>query len=68
MRIEILKGFAYAYGGTEVVQYAAGDTVDVPEECASLAISEGWAMNADGGVKAAKPAANKARKAAPENK
>lgn len=68
MRIEVVKSFAYAYGGTVVVHYAAGDSVDVPDECAELAIAEGWATGADGGAKAAKPAANKARKAAPENK
>jgi hypothetical protein len=66
MQIEVIKSFAYAYGGTEVVQYLAGETVDVPDECGELAIAEGWATAP--GVKAAKPAANKARKAAPENK
>jgi hypothetical protein len=68
MRIEVLKSFAYAHGGTQVVHYTAGDSVDVPNDCAELAIAEGWAAGADGGAKAAKPAGNKARKAAPENK
>ena len=67
MQIQVLKSFAYAYGGTDVVHYAAGDSMDVPAECGELAIAEGWAVAA-GGEKAAKPAANKARKAAPENK
>lgn len=66
MQIEIIKSFAFAYGGTDVVHYTAGETVDVSDECAELAIAEGWASAP--GVKAAKPAANKARKAAPENK
>lgn len=66
MQIEILKSFAYAYGGTNVVHYVAGESVDVPAECAELAIAEGWATAP--GEKAAKPAATKARKAAPENK
>jgi hypothetical protein len=67
MQVQILKSFAYAYGGTDVVHYEAGATVDVSNECAELAIAEGWAAPADG-AKAAKPPANKARKAAPENK
>lgn len=66
MQIEVLKSFAFAYGGTDVVHYTAGETVDVSDECGELAIAEGWASAP--GVKAAKPAANKARKAAPENK
>lgn len=67
MQIQVLKSFAYAYGGTDVVHYTAGDSVDVPAECAELAIAEGWAAAA-GGEKSAKPAANKARKPVPENK
>jgi pseudouridine-5'-phosphate glycosidase len=67
MQMQILKSFAFAYGGTDVVHYTAGETVDVSTECAELAIAEGWAAP-DDGAKAAKPAANKARKAAPENK
>lgn len=66
MKIEVTKDFAFAYGGTDVVRYVAGETVDVPDECGELAIAEGWAIAP--GEKAAKPAANKARKAAPENK
>jgi hypothetical protein len=67
MRIVVIKSFAYAYGGTDVVQYAAGDSVDVPAECGELAVAEGWATAADA-EKAVKPPANKARKASPENK
>jgi|NOAtaT_6_FD_contig_101_403433_length_3660_multi_3_in_0_out_0_3 hypothetical protein len=66
MQIEVIKNFAYAYGGTDVVHYTAGETFDVPDECGELAIAEGWASAP--GVKAVKPAATKARKAAPENK
>jgi hypothetical protein len=66
MQIEVIKNFAYAYGGTDVVHYTAGETFDVPDECGELAIAEGWASAPS--VKAAKPAATKARKAAPENK
>jgi hypothetical protein len=66
MQIEVIKSFVYAYRGHELVGYSAGETVDVPDECAELAIAEGWAVAP--GEKAAKPAANKARKAAPENK
>jgi hypothetical protein len=67
MRCKVIKAFAYAYGGTDVVHYAAGELLDLPAECAALAVAEGWAV-ADDGEKAVKPAANKARKAAPENK
>jgi len=67
MRCKVIKAFAYAYGGTDVVHYAAGELLELPAECAELAIAEGWAVPADG-EKAAKPAANKARKPAPENK
>lgn len=67
MRIEVTKAFAFAHNGTEVVHYAAGESVDVSDECAEVAVAEGWAVPADG-VKAAKPPANKARKPAPENK
>jgi hypothetical protein len=67
MQIQVTKAFAYAYGGTNVVQYAEGETVDVLPECGELAVAEGWAVPADAEKAAPKPA-TKARKAAPENK
>lgn len=51
--IEVVKGFKFAHRGCEVVDYTKGQTVEVEQECADLAISEKWA---------------KASKAAPETK
>lgn len=45
-------------------EFNPGDEVD--GDLAVVAVREGWAQ--DGEAKAAKPAENKARKAAPENK
>lgn len=71
MKILITRSFAFAYQGIDVVRYEVGQTVDVPAECAELAISEKWGKPADEPetvVKASRPAANKAKKSAPENK
>jgi hypothetical protein len=46
MQIDVVKDFAYSYHGHDCVPYEAGTTVDVPEECAELAIREGWAKPA----------------------
>lgn len=43
MQIEVTKTFAYSYHGWDAVEYAEGSIVDVPDECAALAIKEGWA-------------------------
>lgn len=59
MRIKVKQGFKYAYRGVEVTEYAAGDVIEVPEECAELALEQGWAV-AEGDTKDAG--------AAPENK
>lgn len=55
--IEVVKSFRFAHRGCDVVEYHAGDAVNVSEECAGIAIGEKWA----------KPA-GKAKKEAPENK
>ena len=71
MKIVVTRSFAFAYEGIDVVRYETGQTVDVPAACAELAISEKWAKpseDAEPVVKASRPAANKAKKSAPENK
>jgi hypothetical protein len=71
MKIFVTRSFAFAYEGIDVVRYETGQTVDVPAECGDLAIEQRWAVLADASgetVKAKKPATNKARKSAPENK
>lgn len=66
MKLEILKGFAFAHGGIRVVEYQAGTTVETDDaELVAVATAEGWA--AEAGAAPAAPKA-KARKAAPENK
>lgn len=64
----IKQDFPFSHNGYEVVTYAASDEPQcLTEECAALAVAEGWAVPADAD-KATKPRANKARAAAPENK
>lgn len=64
MKLEILKGFAFAHGGHRVVQYHAGQSIETDDaELVAVAMAEGWATDSA----AAAPKA-KARKAAPENK
>lgn len=65
MQIKVEKSFAYAYRGIDVHTYNAGDVVDVDEECAELAIEQGWAVVE--GEKAAVTPANKAKRT-PQNK
>lgn len=66
MKLEILKGFAFAHDGTRVVEYLAGTTVETDDaELVAVATAEGWA--AEAGAAPVAPKA-KARKAAPENK
>ena len=67
MQITILKDFAYFHGGCNRADYVAGETVDATDdEMIEVATREGWAQVPT--EKATKPPANKARKAAPENK
>jgi hypothetical protein len=64
MKLRVKKDFNWAHGGSRVVRYRAGDTIEVGEHkdgavLASVALVEGWAEDA---------ATQKAKVAAPENK
>jgi len=66
-KLTIKKDCTYFHKGYERKDYEAGQEVETDDdEFAAVAKGEGWAVAA--GEKAAKPAENKARKAAPENK
>lgn len=55
--IVVTRPFAFAHGGHTVEHFEPGDAPrEVPDECADVAVREGWARHA------------KARPAAPENK
>lgn len=59
----IKKPFLFAHDGIRVEAFEPSDEPqDLTDECAEVALSEGWATEGDD-----KPA-KKARKAAPENK
>lgn len=62
--LEVVKDFKYAYRGCDVVEYKAGEIVELNEEVAELAKSEKWAKKP--GKKTATE--NKSQGAAPENK
>lgn len=70
--IEVVKDFKFAHRGCDVVEYQAGESVEVSERCAEVAIAEKWAKPAGGGKKGAKAKAgapeDKNAGAAPENK
>lgn len=62
---KVIKEFSGAPDGEVYARlFAVGD--EVHGDLAAVAIREGWATDEE--LKAAKPAENKARKAAPENK
>lgn len=63
MRLQVLSGFTYQIG-SEVYSLEAGEH-EVADELGEIALGAGWAIPA---VKAERAPANKARKAAPENK
>lgn len=69
MKLHIKKDFAYWHGGVNRTDYVAGQEVDADDqEMIDVALAEGWATDGAPKEKAAKPASNKAHKAAPENK
>lgn len=41
--LKILKSFSFAERGIDVIDYAEGDTVEVSDDCAEVALAEGWA-------------------------
>lgn len=67
MELRIKKSFDWAHRGCDIARYEAGQTVQTDDaDLVRVACAEGWAEPV--GEKAAKPAANKALKGAPENK
>lgn len=67
MKLTVKQPFAWAHGGVTVEHFAAGQEIDTDDaDLIAVAAAEGWAMPEGG--KADAPAANKARKAPPENK
>jgi hypothetical protein len=64
MKLNVKVPFTYVLDGTRH-GYDLGEH-DVPDAMAEVAMGAGWASPVE--TKAAAPAANKARKAAPENK
>ena len=69
MKITIKQDFTYWHGGCNPVAYAAGAEVEASDqEMIDVAIAQGWAVSGVPIEKAVKAPANKARKAAPENK
>lgn len=63
MELKAKKPFSWAHRGVQIEEFSAGQTI-VTEDADLIAVSlhEGWTEKAD------KPAANKARKGAPETK
>jgi hypothetical protein len=41
-KINVLKPFAFAHGGFDVEEFVLGEA-DVSDECAAVALAEGWA-------------------------
>lgn len=41
--LKIIKSFSFAERGIDVIDYAEGDTVEMSDECAEVALAEGWA-------------------------
>jgi hypothetical protein len=68
VQIDVTKEFKYASNGYEVVEYTAGSSVDVPEECGTVAIKEGWAKLSKRSSASAKAPENAAAVQAPETK
>ncbi len=67
-QIIVKQAFAYFHGGHARRDYEPGaEPVDTDDECAAVAIAEGWA-DAPGEKAAAAAPANKAKGTAPENK
>lgn len=41
--IKVLKPFAFAHGGCHVEEFVVGQVVETTDECAAVALAEGWA-------------------------
>ena len=67
MKLTAKKDFSYSTDGINLVAYAKGDEIDTDNAgLIEVSLAEGWTEAPT--EKADKPVANKARKAAPENK
>lgn len=67
MKLIAKKDFAFSLNGIHLTAYAAGTEIDTDHaELIQVSVREGWAESPT--EKAEKAPANKARKAAPENK
>jgi hypothetical protein len=65
--IVVTQPFRFAHSGHQVQEFfPAAEPVDATDDCAELAIAEGWATAAD--QPPASPPPQKARPAAPANK
>jgi hypothetical protein len=63
MELKAKKPFSWAHQGSRIEEYEAGQFIETEDaDLIAVATAEGWAERAD------KPAANKAKKAAPETK
>jgi len=63
MELKAKKPFSWAHQGVRIQEFEAGQTIATEDpELIEVSMREGWTEKAD------KPAANKAKKAAPENK
>lgn len=66
MKLNVKVEIAYRLGETDHL-FPTGEH-DVPDDMAQIAMGAGWGSPVDDEPKAQKAPANKARKAAPENK
>ena len=67
MKLTAIKDFSFSTDGIRLTAYAAGTEIDTDHaELIEVSVREGWAASPT--EKAEKAPANKARKAAPENK
>lgn len=61
-KIKVIKPFKFAHGGHTVQEFEPGDEpIDTTDECAELAVKQGWAKNVK--ARAAAPAAADALRA-----
>ena len=65
MKLTAKTAFSWAHRGVQIEHFEVGQVIETEDQdLIDVATAEGWAE----GEKAAKPAQNKAIKAAPENK
>ena len=65
MKLVALKDFSWAFGGTQIRAFAAGESIETDDQdLITVSTKEGWARE----ERAAAPSENKALKKAPSNK